>query len=264
MKAAFKRIALLLALWPAAAMAEEAPPSIWQDYAAKGWRLIDSASGDLNRDGIDDAVAAIEAPEGVTEPANSCSAEKDTSDAPVRRLIVAFADGNGRFTRMADEPRVLLRADEGGAMGDPEQGVFVERGSIVLMFFGGSRSRWSQTLRFRFDDGDWRMSGATETQIDSVYNSIIQYDYNALTGKVQVTVEESPDAEAAVEEPLCVACRVGETCPDANGCHAGTRRAGAGTTWFDVGRKERVRLSDYRCWEDATGLLVHTGFQSQR
>jgi hypothetical protein len=264
MKAAFKRIALVLALWPAAGMAEEVPASIWQDYGAKGWRVMDSARGDLNRDGIDDAVVVIEAPESVTEPANSCTPEKDYSDAPVRRLIVAFADGRGGFIRTADEPRVLLRADEGGAMGDPEQGVFIERGSIVLMFFGGSRSRWSQTLRFRYDDEDWLMTGATETEIDSVFNSIVRYDYNALTGKVQVTVEESPDAEAAAEEPICVACRVDETCPKANGCYEGTRRASAGTTWFNVGRKERVRLSDYRCWEEETGLLVHAGFQSQR
>jgi hypothetical protein len=259
-----RRIAFVLSFAPISAAADDGPTSIWDDYAADGWRAVASATGDLNRDGLDDAVVVIEAPGGITEPANACTAEDDYSDAPVRRLIVAFVEADGRFTRAADEPRVALRADEGGAFGDPFEGVFIEHGSVVIMSYGGSRWRWALTLRFRFDDGDWRMTGMTDAHIDSVYNSIVTYDYNALTGKVQVGVEESPVEDGAAEEPLCVACRAGEQCPKADGCNDGTKRAAAGTTWFDVGRKERVRMSEYRCWDAETGLLVHTGFQSRR
>lgn len=259
-----RQLAFLLAYLPAAALADDVPDSVWRDYGAQGWRAIASATGDLDRDGRDDAAVVIEAPDGVTEPANACSADRDYSEAPARRLIVAFADGHGGYVRAADEPRVVLRSDEGGMMGDPFQDVSVQNGSVVIMFYGGSRWRWGQTLRFRYDDGDWRMAGMTEIQIDSIYNSIIEYDYNALSGKIQVNVEESPDEDGAAEEPLCVACRAGEQCPTANGCYEGTKPATAGTTWFDVGGKERVRLSDYRCWEEDIGLLVHTGFQSQR
>lgn len=65
-------------------------------------------------------------------------------------------------------------------------------------------------------------------------------------------------------EPTCVACRVGDNCPEAKGCYEGTRPGKAGSTLFTVGRKDRVRMSDYRCWESNTGLLAHTGFQSER
>ena len=259
--ARFLRLAALLAFWPVGALAGTVPVSVWQDYQSQGWRQIGEATGDLNRDGREDAAVVIEAPDGVTEPADACTKDDDYSDAPVRRLIVAFADGNGSYERAADEPRVVLRSDEGGVMGDPFDGVSVEHGSVVLNFYGGSRWRWGLTLRFRFDDGAWRMAGMTDTQLDSIANSTIEYDYNALSGKVQVNVEEAPEATS---EPLCVACRIGEQCPEANGCYKGTKPARTGSTLFKVGRKERVLLSDYRCWENNTGLLAYTGFQSQR
>ena len=249
---------------PDSARAFDVPAAIWKDYESQGWRVIGQASGDLNRDGREDIALVIEAPDGLTEPANACSADDDYSDAPVRRLVIAFAEPDGGYRRAADEPRVVLRADEGGVMGDPFEEVSIGNGSVVLDFYGGSRWRWALTLRFRHDDGDWRMTGMTDTQTDSIMNSVLTYDYNALSGKMAVTAEESPDSEAAASEPLCVACRVGEHCPQTGGCYEGTKRAKSGTTLFKVGRKERVILSDYRCWESRTGLLAHTGFLSPR
>ena len=108
------------------------------------------------------------------------------------------------------------------------------------------------------------MAGMTDTQSDSIMNSVLTYDYNALSGKVEVTAEESPDTEGSKTEPLCVACRIGENCPEARGCYEGTKPAKTGKTLFKTGKKDRVVMSDYRCWESQVGLLTHTGFQSQR
>ncbi|MFZ2099319.1 MAG: hypothetical protein WAU86_02005, partial [Oricola sp.] len=232
-----------------------------QDYATAGWHEIGAANGDLNRDGIDDVAVVIEAPEGMMEPRNACDGDQGYSEAPVRRLIVAFADGKGGYTRAADEPRLVLRSDEGGAFGDPFEGISIERGSIVADHYGGSRWRWGMTVRFRFDDGDWRMTGMTDSQMDSLSLSAITYDYNALSGKVEVAVE-GPEPDAEPGEPLCTACRVGEQCPEANGCYQGTRITKAGKVLYTVGKKDRIVMSQFRCWFDKVGLLTHTGFQA--
>jgi hypothetical protein len=257
-----KRVAFVLALWPAAAVAQTAPVSVWQDYAAKGWHEIGAAYGDLNRDGVDDAAVVIDAPEGMMEPRYACHGGDSWSEAPARRLIIAFADGKGGYTRAADEPKLVFRADEGGAFGDPFAGISVERGSIVIDLYGGSRWRWGTTLRFRYDNGDWRMTGMTESQMDSLSLASLTYDYNALSGKVEVVAEDAAD-DAETGDPLCVACRAGEQCPEANGCYEGTKVAKDGKTLFATGKKERVVMSDFVCWYINVGLLKHTGFHSE-
>jgi hypothetical protein len=125
----------------------------------------------------------------------------------------------------------------------------------------GSRWRWGQTTRFRLEEGGWLMTGMTELQHDSIYNSVIEYDYNALTYKIAVTVDEGVDDPEA--EPVCVACRAGEACGSGD-CYKTTKPAKTGTTWFDTPRRDRVTLSGFRCWFEQTGLLEHTGFQVRR
>jgi hypothetical protein len=251
---------LAFLMLPSAARAADTE-AFWADYKADGWTEIGRAAGDLNKDGIEDLAIAIEAPEAITEPANSCTQEDDYSDAPVRRLIVALGDGSGGYELSADEPRAILRADEGGIMGDPFQGIAIAHGSIVIEHYGGSRWRWGQTTRFRLEEGGWLMTGMTELQHDSIYNSVIEYDYNALTYKIAVTVDEGVDDPEA--EPVCVACRAGEACGSGD-CYKTTKPAKTGTTWFDTPRRDRVTLSGFRCWFEQTGLLEHTGFQVRR
>jgi hypothetical protein len=249
---------------PVMAMAQDVPEAVWSDYADAGWTIVAQASGDLSRDGTDDIAFVIEAPEGESAPDVGCAGQDDNTDAAARRLIVAFADGSGGYDVSANDPGIVFRADEGGTMGDPLQDITIDNGSVVLWFSGGSRWRWNQVLRFRFDDDAWRMAGMTEVNYDSIYNSIVEYDYNALTGKFIVSVAESPDPEGRRTEPVCVACRIGETCPEKSGCYQGTKRAVTGKTALRTDKRERVVMADFRCWNETTGLLAHTGFHSQR
>lgn len=232
-----------------------------QSYRDAGWSELLKAEGDLNKDGVADIALVLEAPEGITEPGNWCDADNAFSQAPVRRLVIGFGDKAGGYSVVIDDPRVLLRGDEGGVFGNPLEDIAIDRGSVVISYFAGSRWRWGIGERFRYQDGGFYLIGLTEFSLDSASNASITYDYNPLSSKVLVSVEESPEAEMRAMEPTCIQCRMGEDCPQKDGCYSGTRRMGTGEKWFKVDRKPLINLTDYRCWRESTGLYRHTGFQ---
>lgn len=253
-------ITLFAALLPvslaqAAALAQEMP----EPYRAAGWQELLQATGDLDKDGRDDLALVIEAPDGVTDPPNACKPEEAWSEAPARRLIV-FLSGAGAAPAI-DNADVLLRSDQGGVMGDPLQEIAIERGALVIENYGGSRWRWGSTLRFRHDGGAWNLIGMTSFSADSLSASMVEIDWNALSGKVKLTAEASPEADA---DPLCIPCRIDEACPERDGCYTGTKRSASGSWWFEAKAPEPVRLDGFRCWEDETGLYRQTGFQEER
>lgn len=230
-------------------------------WISEGWSVLFEAQGDLNQDGLADVAFILEATEGETKPDNSCEGMDDWSEAEARRLIIAFDKGDGGHEISADEPRVALRRDQGGVFGDPLDSLSIENGSVVVRHYGGSRWRWGNALRFRFDEGTWRLIGMTDFWRDSFSGNNVEYDYNPLTGKMKRTTEIMEEVEG---EPICNACLVGEDCPERNGCYTGTRPAKAGAEWFDIGIKPDIPLSDFTCWQEQTGLLRHLGFQDSR
>lgn len=79
----------------------------------------------------------------------------------------------------ADE--ALLSTEHGGMMGDPLEDVSIVDGAIVIKHFGGSRSKWHYTHRFRWQNGDFQLIGATVETDDSCTANTV-FDYNLSTG----------------------------------------------------------------------------------
>lgn len=230
-------------------------------WTGQGWSVLFQARGDLNRDGREDIAAIVEAPENISKPDNGCDSADDYSDAEARRLIVVIDDGEGQQSIAVDEPRAVLRRDQGGVFGDPLEELSIENGAVVINHYGGSRWRWGNTLRFRLDDGLWRLIGMTDFWHDSISGSRVEYDYNPLSTKLKRTVEFDEELEG---KPVCTACLHGVSCPERNGCYAGTRRARPGAEWFNIGPKPNIPLRNFNCWQESIGLLKHLGFQDQR
>ena len=248
------------------AMARQASDTVLmhKTYASSGWTQLFRAAGDLNKDGLDDVVLVIDAPDGVTKPAAACSPDEGNSNAPVRRLIIYLTDADGNLVLNVDEPTALFRQDEGGVLGDPFEELSIKHGSIILNYYGGSRDRWSFKHQFRLDGQEWQLIGMTEVHTDAITNASISYDYNPLSQKLQVIAEESPDETLRHEEPLCVFCRTGENCQEKNGCYAGSKISRSGEWWFDIKPKRLVTLSRFRCWVEQTGFFRHVGFNDGR
>ncbi|AJS59368.1 hypothetical protein [Paenibacillus sp. IHBB 10380] len=146
-----------------------------------GWKILDDldgeqaiAKGDLNKDGLADVVAVIEA------------IDSDSSEeASPRSLIIAFGNKDHTYSLSIKAETAILRANEGGVWGDPFESITIDRGSVLLSFYGGSNWRWFSSYRFRFQKDDWYLIGATLgsyfTGTTTSENADVE-DYNLLTG----------------------------------------------------------------------------------
>ncbi|MGG3280065.1 hypothetical protein [Paenibacillus solani] len=144
-----------------------------------GWKVLNKeekqtlVEGDLNKDGFNDVGAVIE------------EIKSQTDEAPQRALLIAFGneDNNYRLSIIADH--VILKADEGGVWGDPFDSISIDRGSLVVSHYGGSNWRWFNTYRFRYQDNDWYLIGATTGEYftgSATEEEANEQDYNFLTG----------------------------------------------------------------------------------
>lgn len=148
-----------------------------EGFVPAGWRLMQTARGDLNGDGLADAVVVAES-ERVTD------APGDSWELP-RLLVIAFAEAGGRLRLSAVSEKVVLCKGCGGVFGDPFESVEVKGGVLVVDHYSGSRDRWSLTDRFRFQSGTWAHVGATQTNTDTLDLSYTeQRDANLSTGLV--------------------------------------------------------------------------------
>lgn len=138
------------------------------------WHVIKQITGDLNKDRHTDAVAVAEGP------------NTDDPDA-TRHLLVAFATPTGIWQLASLSRSPVLDAHDGGVFGDPLESVAVERGTIVITHYGGSRDRWGCTDRFRYQDGEFFHIGHKVIQHDTMELTSREVDTNLLTGRQVIT-----------------------------------------------------------------------------
>ncbi|MFK7776356.1 MAG: hypothetical protein AB8F94_29810 [Saprospiraceae bacterium] len=135
----------------------------------KGYTLLTETSGDLNEDGIDEKVVVLN--NGIV------------SDFGEERTIFIFKADNGAWKMWERATEAILPSDNGGMMGDPFQSIKIENGALVINHFGGSRSKWEYTHRFRFQNEQWELIGATSI-VYSACEEQQTFDYNLSSGNV--------------------------------------------------------------------------------
>lgn len=145
-------------------------------FIPEGWEVLKKydelaiVEGDLNKDGIMDKAFVI-------EQSNS------SENVPPRNLLIVFGNKDNTYTLSIKAEKAILLANEGGPFGDPFQDIMIDRGSVLLKFFGGS-SRWHRYFRFRYQDNGWYLIGFTEGSYESIGDSMdcLEDDYNLITG----------------------------------------------------------------------------------
>lgn len=117
-------------------------------FVPAGAALRMSARGDLDGDGDEDALIAVE-PGGA-----------EASNAP-RALYVLRRGADGALHVAVESPKAILCRACGGMTGDPLHSIRAGRGEFTLRFEGGSRELWSSEYRFEYapDRDGWRMAG---------------------------------------------------------------------------------------------------------
>lgn len=143
-------------------------PSFEMEYP-KDHTLLSQIAGDLDNDGTDEQIVVLN--NGIK------------SDFGEERVILIFKADNGAWKMWERATGAVLPSKNGGMMGDPFQSIKIENGAIVINHFGGSRSKWEYTHRFRFQNEQWELIGATNIFGTPCLDQTT-FDYNLSSGNV--------------------------------------------------------------------------------
>jgi hypothetical protein len=129
------------------ASAQSPDPQLFQNFIPANYSLLDSASGDWNKDGYKDLVLILKN-----------DAEEQNPDT-TRPLLLLAGTADGGYTLLARNDSVVLCKGCGGVFGDPYTGVVIKNGYLSLEHYGGSSWRWTRVITFRFDpkSGQFRL-----------------------------------------------------------------------------------------------------------
>lgn len=145
----------------------------------ESFKILKEIEGDLDKDGVSEKVIVYDT-------------EKET-DFGTERQIFIFKKMNNKWEFWKKSVGAILPSKHGGMMGDPFEGISIERNCIVINHFGGSRQKWNYTHRFRYQNGDFQLIGAT-INFGSPCDYFLTTDYNLSNGKINYK-KETEDCE---------------------------------------------------------------------
>lgn len=125
-------------------------------FVPSGTSLRASARGDLDGDGDQDALLALDPVAG-----------GDSAFAP-RTLLLLRRDAGGALRLAVSSPKAILCRNCGGISGDPLQSIDAGKGEFALRFEGGSRELWSSEYRFAYSaqDDAWHLTALVSRGFD--------------------------------------------------------------------------------------------------
>ena len=105
----------------------------------KEFTILDSTSGDLNKDGVRDLILILKN--------NYEQFNTDTT----RPLLLLQGNKLGEYKLIARNDSVVLCMGCGGIHGAPYQRIVIKNGYFSIEHFGGSSWRWTRVITFGFN-----------------------------------------------------------------------------------------------------------------
>lgn len=153
------------------------------------WKLIDSTSGDLNKDGVSDLVFALQKTDRNNMKVND-RFSNDTLDLNPRSLVIYFGTKTGGFNKkLVSDHFIILR--DSPIMDDPFDGFSInEDGILNIKFRFWSAGSWNMSnheYRFRYQSNEFVLIGYESSEVDRGSGETIDYNINFLTKKMKIT-----------------------------------------------------------------------------
>jgi hypothetical protein len=104
-----------------------------------GYALLDSASGDMNKDGIRDVVLILK------------KKNEGTQNDVERPLLILHGSKGKKYVLAAKNNKVVLCASCGGVFGDPYDKLVIKNNYFSVEHYGGSNWRWTRIMTFKYD-----------------------------------------------------------------------------------------------------------------
>lgn len=172
------------------------------DMVPEGWSYHENR-GDLNQDGIDDMVLVT---------------SSDKTSRPV--MGIYWGDGQGQFNLYQQYDSIIPYSTDDfsyidNAITITPKGVLCLNTSVFQS--AGSNTNWSQTLLFRYQDGDFYLIGSESESMSRYSGEIVRLSKNYLTHKQKKSTSNAFDEGIKPH-----------------------------TTWSDLPKEPLQRLNDFR------------------
>ncbi|GCC53318.1 hypothetical protein SanaruYs_35610 [Chryseotalea sanaruensis] len=171
------------------------------DFVPDNWRIISTASGDLNEDNYVDEAIVIQEMDSKKVIISEGSV-MDTLDTNPRMLIILFKDFISNQFRLKEISGNLIPNHYSPTMDDPFDNIMISKGVLTLNFhFWYSAGSWYQTFleyKFRFQKNEFYLIGAEFDETDRGTSEGLKRSFNFLTRKMSETsirVEEDESGE---------------------------------------------------------------------
>ncbi len=111
----------------------------FKEFIPNGYSILDTSSGDLNRDKITDYLIILKN-----------ELESTVSDT-TRPLLIVHGHKDGTFKLAEQNEKIVLCFGCGGVFGDPYSGITIKNNSFSIQHYGGSAWRWTRTIAFQYN-----------------------------------------------------------------------------------------------------------------
>lgn len=138
------------------------------DHLVSKPNILATTHGDLDNDGQPEKVSVFD---------NGTDAGMGTE-----REIHIYKKNENTWKLWHKSIGAVMPSSAGGMMGDPFESIQIKNRALVIKHFGGSRDKWEYTHRYRWQDNDWYLIGATIHLVTPCEDSE-KFDYNLSTQK---------------------------------------------------------------------------------
>lgn len=171
------------------------------------WKVIDTAYGDLNGDKVEDLAFVLE----YNLPVNERRAYGDNESDLIKEfqrprvLAVYFKDRKGgKYIFAMQNNNFMLRANEGGALGDPLKNINIVNNRLILAFEGGANWRWKLNYEFKYTNKDWNLVNANNFYYNASSGEMTDRQYNFLDRKLRMVFGNVANTTNEVREETLI------------------------------------------------------------
>lgn len=143
----------------------------------KEWEIIQKASGDLNRDGLEDLSLILESTDSI--PEKRCSNCKLSKNKP-RIILVLLNQINGEKVIIQNN-NFIARGDEGGMLNYIEPELSIENGVLTVLY---QYLRSNQSYTFELKNGRMEITGAKSYGVHAATGNFENDQYDFKTGEI--------------------------------------------------------------------------------
>ena len=160
------------------------------DFIPNGWTVLDSAKGDMNKDGKDDLALVIQFRDSVLITIVEYG-ELDTVLTQPRMLLLAFYNIISKRYELVERSNTFILTHDQNNMEEPFQDISISKGVLKIDFNifmnSGGWGTFTNIYKFIYQDKEFRLIGADHNYLNRGSGEMEERSYNFLTKKVKLS-----------------------------------------------------------------------------